>query len=433
MNYEYNYNDKKTSDISDASYKEQLSQALNHKQGGFKVFMLCLVCVIITLAAGVDLSLVILSYGSISVSKSDSDSTSSGSGWKLFDDILDNTSGEGTSYRRLTGELTATEIYNLNCNACVGVKTSVSTTNAFGQITAGAITGSGFIITSDGYIITNYHVVETAFTSGYDVYVMLYNGKEYKAKIVGSDSENDVSLLKIDVNNLTPVFIGDFNNTKVGETIYAIGNPLGELTYTMTSGIVSALDRTIIVETNKPINMFQIDAAINSGNSGGPVFNSRGQVIGIASAKYSSAGVEGLGFAVSINVAMGSLNDLKQYGYVKGRPLFGISVYTATEAAEGADGAIVATVEVGSCSEKAGVLVGDIITALNDTAVASSSDLIAAKKNFKAGEIVSLTILRNGKELKVNVTLDEVPAPVPGSSAEAIPDTGDSANGGGSR
>jgi serine protease Do len=169
----------------------------------------------------------------------------------------------------------------------------------------------------------------------------------------------------------------------------------------MTSGIVSALDRTIIVETNKPINMFQIDAAINSGNSGGPVFNSRGQVIGIASAKYSSAGVEGLGFAVSINVAMKSLNDLKQYGYVKGRPLFGISVYTATEVADGVKGAIVATGEAGSCSEKAGILVGDIITALNDIAVASSSDLIAAKKNFKAGETVSLTILRKARSLRL--------------------------------
>lgn len=420
MNYDYNYTDNKLSDNSNASYSEQLKQALRIRQGGFKVFILCLVCVIITVAAGAALSLVILSYKDNYIGETDSGNPSSGSGWKLFDDILDGTSGLGTGYRRLTGELTATEIYELNCNACVGVTTSVTSTNAFGQVTAGAITGSGFIISSDGYIITNYHVIETAFTGGYDVYVMLYNGKEYKAKIVGSDSENDISLLKIEADNLTPVFIGDFKDTKVGETVYAIGNPLGELTYTMTGGIVSALDRTIIVESNKPINMFQIDAAINSGNSGGPVFNSRGQVIGIASAKYSSAGVEGLGFAVPINVAVSALGDLKQYGYVRGRPLFGISVYTASKDVDGADGALVAVVESGSCSEKAGVLVGDIITALNDKAVASSSDLIAAKKNYKAGDTISLTIIRSGKVLKINVTLDEVPAPTPGTAENRI-------------
>ena len=215
-------------------------------------------------------------------------------------------------------ELSAAEIYALLTPACVGVSTSTTSTNVFGQITRGAITGSGFIISADGYVLTNNHVIETALAENLEVKVMLYSGEEYTAEIIGGDSRSDVALLKIPGRDLPTVTLGTFEGTRVGEAIYAIGNPLGELTYSMTSGIVSALDRSITIANNTAIDMFQIDAAINNGNSGGPIINRFGQVIGIASAKYASSGVEGLGFAIPIDDALIIVDDLAAYGYVKG-------------------------------------------------------------------------------------------------------------------
>ena len=229
-------------------------------------------------------------------------------------------------------ELSAAEIYALLTPACVGVSTSTTSTNVFGQITRGAITGSGFIISADGYVLTNNHVIETALAENLEVKVMLYSGEEYTAEIIGGDSRSDVALLKIPGNDLPCVTLGTFAGTRVGEAIYAIGNPLGELTYSMTSGIVSALDRSITISNNTAIDMFQIDAAINNGNSGGPIINRFGQVIGIASAKYASSGVEGLGFAIPIDDALKVVDDLAAYGYVKGRPLLGVMVGNAAYA-----------------------------------------------------------------------------------------------------
>ena len=305
-------------------------------------------------------------------------------------------------------ELTASEIYRLLTPACVGVSTSTTSTNVFGQVTRGAITGSGFIISADGYVLTNNHVVETAMAEGLEVKVMLYSGEEYTAEIIGGDSRSDVALLRIPGKDFPSVTLGTFEGTQVGESIYAIGNPLGELTYSMTSGIVSALDRSITISNNTAIDMFQIDAAINNGNSGGPIINRFGQVIGIASAKYASSGVEGLGFAIPIDDALRVVDDLAAYGYVKGRPLLGILVGNAEAYLEdGSSGAVIMEVYEGSCSEKAGLLVGDVIVEAGGKSISGLSDLMAARRAWKAGDTITVVILREGERMTFSITLDE--------------------------
>lgn len=303
--------------------------------------------------------------------------------------------------------LSAAEIYALLTPSCVGITTSTTSTNVFGQVTRGAITGSGFLISEDGYILTNNHVIETALAENLEVRVMLYSGEEYTAEIIGGDSRSDVALLKIPAKGLSSVTLGTFAGTRVGESIYAIGNPLGELTYSMTGGIVSALDRSIPITSSTTIDMFQIDAAINNGNSGGPIINCSGEVIGIASAKYASSGVEGLGFAIPIDDALKVVDDLARYGYVKGRPLLGITVGYAEVYVEGAVGAIVMEVNPGSCAEKAGLRPEDIIVEAEGQEITGVSDLLEAKKAWKAGDTISITFLREGTKHTVSLTLDE--------------------------
>ena len=211
----------------------------------------------------------------------------------------------------------------------VGISTTVTGYNMFGQLTSNAVTGTGFILSEDGYILTNNHVVEDAVSTGSTVTVKLHDGSEYPAAIVGTEGNtNDIAVLKIDAEGLSPVTLGDSDKMQVGENIYVVGNPLGELTYTMTAGIISALDREIAADRNTTLNMFQLDAAVNSGNSGGPVFNDRGQVIGVVTAKYNSSGVEGLGFAIPINDAVSIAEDLINQAYL------GITVTTEAEEAQ---------------------------------------------------------------------------------------------------
>lgn len=287
----------------------------------------------------------------------------------------------------------------------------ITATNIFGQVTSSAISGSGFIISADGYILTNYHVVEEADEGGLDITVTTYEGDKYTAKIVGKEADNDVALLKIDAENLPALVLNTSGNLTVGQDVYVIGNPLGELTYTLTDGIVSALDRDIAVESNVSIRMFQLSAAINSGNSGGPVFNDRGEVIGIASAKYADTGVEGLGFAIPIEDAMNIVDDLIQYGFVRGKPYFGITVRTVTQTVaeyyNWVAGAYIVEVDEKSCAAEAGLMSGDIIVKMNDTKIGSSSDLILAKKEYKAGDTVSLEVFRNGEYFQTMITFDE--------------------------
>jgi serine protease Do len=230
-------------------------------------------------------------------------------------------------------------------------------------------------------------------------------------------------VLKIDATGLTPVTLGDSDQVVVGESVYTIGNPLGELTYTFTDGMVSALDRLITTSstdssgqtTSITLNVLQTNCAINPGNSGGPLFDSYGNVIGIVSAKYtqSSSGVsaEGLGFALPINDVKDILSDLIEHGYVTGKPYMGVQVKSVSTEAQTYGipaGAAVSYVAEGSCAEKAGLQVNDVITAIDDTAIDSPSALTAAlSSNYKAGDSATLTVIRSQQEMKISITFDE--------------------------
>lgn len=308
--------------------------------------------------------------------------------------------------------LTAQEVYGINVDAVCGIATEV-TTNVFGQTASTAVVGSGFVLTEDGYVVTNNHVVE-----GTDnVSVKLHDGSTYPAEVVGGDSLSDVALLKIEAEGLSHVAVGDSDAIAVGEGCIAIGNPLGELTFTMTGGYVSALPREINI-SGKPISMFQTDAAINAGNSGGPLFDMAGNVIGITSAKISGitgsgASIEGVGFAIPINEALRVVYDLQEYGYVRGRAFLGVTVKeldAATADTYGLPvGPIVQSVVADSCADKAGIAVKDIILAFNERNVKTYTQLMSALNKCSAGDEVTLRIYRAGAELDVTLTLDERP------------------------
>lgn len=308
---------------------------------------------------------------------------------------------------------TANDIYNVGCRQTVGISLEVTSANIFGQTSASAVAGTGFIITSDGYIMTNYHVIEPAYENNYKITVLFKDGTSYEASIAGFEEDGDIAVLKIDANDLSPVSIGNSDNIAVGDSVFAIGHPLGELDFSMTSGRVSALDRSITADRNSaPINMFQFDAAINSGNSGGPVFNESGEVIGIATAKVGSSGVEGLGFAIPINDAADIANELITKGYVSGKAYLGVDIdtrYTSVYAQyyNLPEGAYVYNVESGSCAEKCGLAAGDIITQLGDNSIGSYSDLNAAIKQFKSGESVEIVVYRANEYVTLTVTFDE--------------------------
>ena len=249
------------------------------------------------------------------------------------------------------------------------------------------------------------------------------NGDKYTAKLVGGEKDNDLAVLKIEAAGLQPVTLGDSDQLVVGESVYAIGNPLGELTYTLTDGIVSALDRLITTSSKNAngqtetttLNVLQTNCAINPGNSGGPLFDSYGNVVGIVSAKYteSTSGVsaEGLGFALPINDVKEIISDLIEHGYVTGKPYLGVQVNVVDESVQRYGipaGAVVEYVAEGSCAQKAGLQVNDIITAIDDTAVDSPSALTAAlSSDYKAGDTATLTVVRQQQEVKLTVTFDE--------------------------
>ena len=309
------------------------------------------------------------------------------------------TKGEGTA-------MTASEIYEKYVSSVVGIVTEGTTTNIFGQQTNYAASGTGFVVSQDGYIVTNCHVID----GGSKFTVSFEDGRTYDAKLIGSDAENDVALLKIEATGLQPVVIGDSDDIRVGEEICAIGNPLGELTFSLTKGVVSALNRVVTTDDDESNFMFQIDAAVNSGNSGGPVFNGYGQVIGVVTAKYSSSGVEGLGFALPINDVARIINELKENGVVR-KVSFGITVGNATYSDSGEDtsiaGARVKVVDSGSCAEEAGLEVGDIITKIDSMKITGVTDLLAAKKRYVPDESAELTVIRDGKEIKLTLVFDE--------------------------
>jgi len=232
-----------------------------------------------------------------------------------------------------------------------------------------------------------------------------------EAETVGIEADSDLAVLKIQAEGMTPAELGDSSSLRVGQTIYAVGNPLGELTYTMTSGIVSALDRNITTDVNVTVNMFQIDAAVNNGNSGGPVFNVYGQVIGVVTAKYTLYGMEGLGFAIPADEACRIASDLVEKGYVAGKAYLGLTLASVSPSAaryyDMVEGVYVYGVEEGSCAETAGLAVGDVITAIDGTAVAETAELAKAVKSYCAGDSAVLTVWRDQEYLQITVVFDE--------------------------
>jgi serine protease Do len=309
------------------------------------------------------------------------------------------------------GGLTPAQVYAQNVDSIVAVESTV-TEEYFGQMMEGVSTGSGFVLTADGYIVSNYHVVKNASR----IAVNCKGAEHLEAEFIGGDEANDIALLKVDAEGLKPVTIGSSDVLIVGDQVVAIGNPLGELTSTLTVGYVSAKDRVIATDGTQ-INMLQTDAAINPGNSGGPLFNMKGEVIGITTAKYSGttdsgATIEGIGFAIPMDDVVGMLEDLRQYGYITGAYL-GVSVSnvdpTTAQMYGLPMGALVRGVVKGSCAQKGGIQARDILVNLGGYEIENLNDLSRALRKFKAGDTVSVTVYRGGSQVQLSLVLDEKP------------------------
>ena len=305
------------------------------------------------------------------------------------------------------------EVYASVVNSAVSINCSATSTNIFGQQTQTASSGSGFIITEDGYVVTNYHVVSGASS----VEVTLYNGDTYDATVIGGDSDYDVAVLKINASGLQPVTLGESADVNVGDTVLAIGNPLGELTFSMSQGIVSSCDRAINVD-GTPFNMIQVYCSINPGNSGGPLVNLYGEVVGIVSAKYStysSTTVEGLGFAIPISDVRSIITDIMENGAVTDKAYMAITAGTMNEQMAAqfnidvTEGVFVYSVVEGGAGDKAGLRLGDVITKMGDKTLTSRQDLSAAMKGYRAGDTVTLTVYRGGQYIEVELTFDTQP------------------------
>ena len=305
------------------------------------------------------------------------------------------------------------EVYASVVNSAVSINCSATSTNIFGQQTQTASSGSGFIITEDGYVVTNYHVVSGASS----VEVTLYNGDTYDATVIGGDSDYDVAVLKINASGLQPVTLGESADVNVGDTVLAIGNPLGELTFSMSQGIVSSCDRAINVD-GTPFNMIQVDCSINPGNSGDPLVNLYGEVVGIVSAKYStysSTTVEGLGFAIPISDVRSIITDIMENGAVTDKAYMAITAGTMNEQMAAqfnidvTEGVFVYSVVEGGAGDKAGLRLGDVITKMGDKTLTSRQDLSAAMKGYRAGDTVTLTVYRGGQYIEVELTFDAQP------------------------
>ena len=305
------------------------------------------------------------------------------------------------------------EVYAATVNSTVSINCSATSTNIFGQTTQSASSGSGFIITKDGYVVTNHHVVSNASS----IKVTLYNGETYDATLIGSDSDYDVAVLKINAEDLQPVTLGNSADVNVGDSVLAIGNPLGELTFSMSQGIVSSCNRAINVD-GTPFNMIQVDCSINPGNSGGPLMNLYGEVVGIVSAKYSTYStttVEGLGFAIPISDVKAIITDIMENGAVTDKAYMAITAGTMNEQMAAqfnidvTEGVFVYSVVEGGAGDKAGLRLGDVITKMNDKTLTSRQDLSAAMKGYRAGDTVTLTVYRGGQYIEVELTFDTQP------------------------
>ena len=282
---------------------------------------------------------------------------------------------------------------------------SVSSGNSiFGQyVSQGA--GSGVIISKDGYIVTNNHVVSGATS----LKVTTTDGTEYNASVVGKDSQTDLAVIKVDANNLQAATLGDSDILQVGDPAIAIGNPLGELGGTVTTGIISATDRQITID-DETMTLLQTDAAINPGNSGGGLFNADGNLIGIVNAKESSTGIEGLGFAIPITPAQDIITELMENGSVTSRPALNVSLYDYTSKNQGqyskyADGCYIVQIVKNGAADKAGLKQNDRILSFDGEQIQSTSDVKNVLKKHKIGDTVKMVVERDSKKITVEITL----------------------------
>lgn len=301
---------------------------------------------------------------------------------------------------------TPAEIYAANVNSTVGITTSIDV-NYYGYKTTAAAAGSGFILTEDGYIVTNHHVIE----DGKDIKVTTYDGTIYDAELIGYDMNDDLAVLKINASGLVPVILGDSSKLNVGDGVLAIGNPLGELTFTLTTGVVSASRRSITIQ-DRHMYLMQTDCAINSGNSGGPLFNMHGEVIGITNAKYSSLGVENIGFAIPINNARDIIFSMIQRGYYT-KPDVGFE----TEAAYISSkypinyGIGIFNLKKDSTGDAAGLQNSDVIVQINSVPVNNPDDLYFAVVDAGIGNTITLLVYRDGDTFEVELEVGEIEYP----------------------
>lgn len=318
------------------------------------------------------------------------------------------------------------DVVSKTADSVVEITTETVTTGQMMNqyISSGA--GSGVILTKDGYIITNNHVIDGANS----ITVTLHNGQSYDAELKGTDSDQDIAILKIDATDLTPAEIGDSDTLNVGQTIVVIGNPLGQLGGSVTHGIISALGRQITID-NTTMTLMQIDAAVNPGNSGGALFNLKGQLVGIVNAKSSGDDVEGIGFAIPIDDALQIIGDLEQYGYVKGRASLGVTLLDINSEqmawmySVNKEGIYIYSVVDGGAAAKAGLRSGDLIESINDTKISSVADVKSMVTSASVGDTLTFKIDRQGREMTIDVTVQEyVPQTVQttptGSSGEGL-------------
>lgn len=399
--HEYSYNDNPSyASVNEVSYYPGKNKKKSKKFLTGMVAVICVLAIGLTSVVGCSM----IAGNGIKISTSD---TNGNNGINKSNGNTDKGSNRDTeNLPTLTqlatpsDALSIPEIVKKVSGSVVGISASSSSQTA---------TGTGIVMKEDGYIITNAHVVSGA--SNLSVVFTDKDKTSMKAELIGIDSQTDLAVIKIDKKGLTPAEFGKSSELQVGEIAIAIGNPLGfELAGSVTSGIISALDRTLTIE-DQEMNLIQTDASINSGNSGGALVNAYGQVIGITSAKVSSAYGEGLGFAIPIDNAKPIIDDLIKYGYVKGRPVLGLSGQTITELWSQyygvPQGFIVRNVEEGSAADKAGIQVGDVVIGINDTTITSISEFNKIKAEYKAGDTITITLYRQGNKKNVKATLDE--------------------------
>lgn len=313
------------------------------------------------------------------------------------------------------GDLTLAQVSALVSDTVVEITTEFLNTSVWFQyVSTGA--GSGVILSQDGYVVTNNHVIcgEDGVTPADTITVRLTNGEEYQAALIGTDADSDIAILKIEAEGLTPAVCGNSDKLVVGEAVLAVGNPLGELGGTKTEGIISALDREIDVNGTN-MTLMQTSAAVNPGNSGGGLFNMRGELIGVVNAKSSGSGIEGLGFAIPINDALNVSEQLMEYGYVRGKVAIGVSFYECTDALQaryyGLPGYGVYVMELSKGYNENVLKVLDRIISIDGEEISSFSDISGIVKKHAVGDVLKFQISRDGKLMEVDVTCyEKIPA-----------------------